>query len=193
MRLRKRISFIKDYCNMRIRRYRQEDLPSLVHIHRAAAQADGTEMMSDAEFEEWFMDSEVDVLSNAVVITDDDDELNTCGQAGTLDGLQGEIVGYTVVQLRQDTDAHHLLCQGAVHPDYRRHNAGRALMMAALNRAHTLAAELEFEAEDAGHRVYFEALLPVRDPASSRLAAKCEMEPTDERAPAGLRLYRREL
>src|SRR5690348_3225258 len=132
---------------MRIRRYRQEDLPSLIHIHRAAASADHTETMGYAEFEDWFTNPEVDALSNAVVITDDDDELNTWGQAGTLDGLQGEIVGYTVVQLRQDTDAYHLLCQGAVHPDYRRHNAGRALMMAALNRAHTLAAELEFEAE----------------------------------------------
>jgi len=74
---------------MRIRRYRQEDLPGLVHIHRAAAQADDIAMMNDAEFEAWFTAPEVDAVSNAVVITDDDDELNPWGQAGTLDGLQG--------------------------------------------------------------------------------------------------------
>src|SRR5579884_3179647 len=85
MRLGRRISFVKDCCNMRIRRYRQEDLPSLVHIYHAAAQADGTEMMNDAEFEAWLTDPEADAVSNAVVITDDDDELNPWGQAGTLD------------------------------------------------------------------------------------------------------------
>jgi GNAT superfamily N-acetyltransferase len=183
----------RKYWNMRLRRYRHEDLPGLVHIHRAAAQADSTEVMSDADFEAWLSDPEVDALSNAVVITDDDDELNTRGQAGTLDGLQGEIVGYSVVQLRQEVDAYHLLCQGAVHPDYRRRNAGRALLMSDLNRAHVLAEEFEFEAEEAGHPVYFEALLPLHDPASAHLAAKCEMELTDETAPTGLRLYRRQL
>lgn len=178
---------------MRIRRYRQEDLPGLLQVHRVAARADGTEMMNDAKFEAWFTNPGVDALANAVVITDDDDELNPWGQAGTLDGLQGEIVGYTVVELKQDANGYHLLCKGAVHPDYRRRNAGRALMMSALNRAHTLAAEFEFEAEEAGQPVYFEALFPVRDPASIRLATKCEMEPTGEPAPAGLRLYRRVL
>jgi len=33
----------------------------------------------------------------------------------------------------------------------------------------------------------------VRDPGAASLAAKCEMLPTDEPAPEGLRLYRREL
>jgi ribosomal protein S18 acetylase RimI-like enzyme len=178
---------------MRLRRYRHEDLPGLIHIHDAAAQTDGTAVMSDTDFEAWLTDSEVDALSNAVVITDDDDELNTWGQAGTLDGLQGEIVGYSVVQLRQGVDAYHLLCQGAVHPDYRGRNAGRALLMSDLNRARILAEEFEFEAEEAGYPVYFEALLPLHDPASAHLAAKCEMEPTDETAPTGLKLYRRAL
>src|SRR5205823_1968328 len=126
-------------------------------------------MMNDGEFEAWFTDPKVDALANAVVITDDDDELNPWGQAGTLDGLQGEIVGYTVVELHQDANAYHLLCKGAVHPEYRRHNAGRALMMAALNRTHMLTSEFEFEEEEAGQPVYFEALLPVRDPAAARL------------------------
>ncbi len=174
---------------MRIHRYRQEDLPSLIDIHRAVAQADGTKMMNDGEFEAWFTDPAVSALANAFVITNDDDELNSWGQAGTLDGLQGEIVGYTIVELQQDANAYHLLCKGAVHPEYRRRKAGRALMMAALNRTHMLTSE--FEEEEARHPVYFEALFPVRDPASAHLAAKCEMEPTDEPAPAGLRLYRR--
>ena len=178
---------------MRIRNFRQENILSLVHIEQIAAQADGRAAKSGTDFEAWLTDPELDALSNVFVITDDDDELNPWGQAGTLDGVEGEVVGYTAVQLCQDSHAYHLLCQGTVHPQYRRQNAGRILLIGAMNRARIIAAEFEFEAEQEGLPVYFDALLPVNDPASARLAAKCEMVSTDEPAPDGLRLYRREL
>ena len=178
---------------MRIRNFRSEDIPTLIHIQQAAAQVDRSVKMGEGEFAAWFLADIVDALSNAFVITDDDDELNTWGQAGTLEGIEGEIAGYTLVQLCRDRNGYHLRSQGAVHPQYRRRNAGRALLICALNRARLVAAEFEFEAEQEGISVYFEAWLPIDDPASDRLAAKCEMLPTDEQAPEGMRLYRRDL
>src|SRR5207244_10968046 len=96
-----------------------------------------------------------------------------------LDGIDGEIMRYTSRTLHQDEHAYHFLCQGAVSPRYRCQNAGRALLICALNRARILAAEFEFEAEQEGKPLYLEALLPLADPASSRLAAKCDMQPVD--------------
>jgi ribosomal protein S18 acetylase RimI-like enzyme len=178
---------------MRIRHFRQKDIPDLVHIYQAAASVDGTEMKNDAEIEEWLTDPELDAISNAFIVSDDDDELNTWGQAETLDGIEGEVVGFTVVTLRQDQHGYHFLCQGAVHPQYRRQHAGRLLLVGALNRTRLVASEFDFEAEQEGIPIYFEALLPAHDPLSASMAAKLEMQPTDEPAPAGLRLYRREL
>lgn len=181
------------YRPMRIRLYRQEDLPTLIAIQQVAAHHDGSRDVSAVAFETWLTAPELEATSNAFVITDDDDELNTWGQGGTLDGIEGEIVGYTVVQFHKDQQAYHLLCTGTVHPQHRRRHAGRALLICALNRARILAAEFEFEAEQEGHPVYFEVLLPTHDAASTRLAARCEMYATDEPAPEGMRLYRREL
>jgi ribosomal protein S18 acetylase RimI-like enzyme len=178
---------------MRIRNFRPEDILTLVHIQQAAAQVDRSVKMSEEEFTVWFLANTVDALSNAFVITDDDDELNTWGQAGTLEGIEGEIVGYTLVQFFQDRHGYHLQSQGAVHPQHRHRNAGRALLICALNRARLVATEFEFEAEQADIPIYFEAWLPIDDPASHRLAAKCEMVPTDEQASEGMRLYRRTL
>jgi ribosomal protein S18 acetylase RimI-like enzyme len=176
---------------MRIRPYRAEYLPALLQVQREAGKVDGTQVREEADFAAW-----LDLLSattNGFVVTDDDDELNPWGQAGTLDGLEGEVVGYTVVQLKQDQDGYHLLCQGTVHPQYRRQNAGRVLLVGAMNRARVLAADFEFEAEQEGVPVYFEALLPVSDDAAAHLAARCEMQPADEEPLPGMRLYRREL
>lgn len=178
---------------MRIRNFRENDIPRLVQIQQLAAELDGTEAMNAADFEEWLLQPEIDATSNVFVITDDDDALNEWGQAGTLEGLEGETAGYTVLQLRRSEHSYHFLCLGAVHPLYRRQNAGFALLVSALNRVHMLSSEFEFEAEQAGHPLYFEALLPVRDSASERLARKCEMQPVNERALEGMRLYRREL
>jgi ribosomal protein S18 acetylase RimI-like enzyme len=178
-------------CNMRIRHYRPEYLSAIVQIQHASARVDGTTTRSEADIESWLQELEAE--ANAFVVTDDDDELNTWGQAGTLDGVEGEVAGYTVVQLFHNQSGYHFLCQGTVPPHYRRQHAGRTLLVGALNRARLLASDFEFEAEQQGIPIYFEALLPVADPTSAYLATKCEMQPANEAAPVGMCLYRREL
>jgi ribosomal protein S18 acetylase RimI-like enzyme len=178
---------------MRIRNYRQGDIPTLVHIQQLAAQADNVDSMSIVDFEEWLTQPELRAASNIFLITDDDDDLNNWGQGDVLDGLEGEVVGYSVLQFRQSHHAYHFLCEGAVLPQYRSRGAGQALMICALNHARLLASEFEFEAQQQGFPIYFEALLPVEDPASESLAAKFEMYSTDEPALKGKQLYRGEL
>ena len=179
---------------MRIRNYRPEDLPTLVQIQQLAAQVDSyNNMEPEISVEKQLTSPEIDARSNVFVITDDDDELNTWGQAGTLDGIEGEIVGYTLLTLYQDVDAYHFVCQGAVQPQQRQRGAGRLLLVGALNRARILAADFEFEAEQEGIPVYFEALLPIRNTTSSRLTDKCEMQTVDEEKQNNMQLYRREL
>src|SRR6266516_20093 len=164
---------------MRIRNYRPVDLPTLIEIHQLAAKIDGIEARNAADFETWLTNPELQAEHNVFVITDDD-ESNTWGQGDTLEGIEGEVVGYTVLTLHQDEQAYHFLCQGTVHPQYRRQNAGRALLICALNRARIWATEFEFEAEQGDRPIYLEALLPLHDPASSKLAIKCEMQLTNE-------------
>src|SRR5712692_5770689 len=155
---------------MRIRNYRQGDVEMLEYIQQLAAKADGTRAIDRHDFEVWLLKPELEARFNVFVITDDD-ESNEWGQGGTLEGVEGEIIGYTVLQLRYSRHGYHFLCEGAVHPAHRQRGAGRALLICALNRARTWSADFEFEAEEKGHPIYFEALLPLRDPASPRLAA----------------------
>src|SRR5215467_10688824 len=155
---------------MRIRNYRQGDIPTLNYIQHLAAQADNVESMSMAEFEEWLAQPELQAESNIFLITDDDDDLNNWGQGDVLDGLEGEVIGYTVLQLRQSQHEYHFLCEGAVLPQHRRRGAGQALLICALNHARLRASEFEFEAQQQGIPIYFESLLPVGDPASESLA-----------------------
>ena len=176
---------------MRIRNYRPEDLPTLVQIQQATLLVDGGD--PTPAIEAWLRDAETDVRADAFVITDDDDELNTWGQAGTLDGIEGEIVGYTTVTLRQDPDAYHFLCRGAVHPQQRQRGAGRLLLVGALNRARSLGAEFEYEAEQAGVALYFEVLFPTRESTRSRLTEKCELQVVAGATHNGAQLYRREV
>ncbi|HEY7416766.1 MAG TPA: hypothetical protein VH593_16390, partial [Ktedonobacteraceae bacterium] len=161
---------------MRIRNYRQEDLSTVVQIERLAREVDGREALDEAAFISWLLAPSLNAADNVFVITNDDDELQTWGQAGTLEGIEGEIVGYTSVQLQRDAYAFHILCQGTVYPPYRKMHAGRALLICALNRARILELDVDFEAEQAGLPVYFEALLPMQDPMSTYLAARCEMQ-----------------
>jgi GNAT superfamily N-acetyltransferase len=177
---------------MRIRNYRLGDIPTLVHIQQLAAQTDGIQAEDTGDLERELTSPELDAESSVFVITDDD-ESNQWGQAGTLEGVEGEIVGYTILHLHKDQQAYHFLCEGTVHPQHRRRNAGRSLLICALNRARIWSAEFEFEAEQEGYPMYFEALLPQNDPAAPHLAAKCEMEPTDEQVGEGMKLYRREM
>jgi ribosomal protein S18 acetylase RimI-like enzyme len=178
---------------MRIRNYRQGDIPTLVSIQQIAAETDDTELMSTADFEDWLAQPELGVGFNMFLITDDDDDVNSWGQGDGLDGLEGEAVGYTVLQLRRSQHAYHFLCEGAVLPQHRRRGAGQALLICALNHARIRASELEFEARKQGFPIYFEALLSVNDPASEILATQFEMQPTDEPGLKGMRLYRSEL
>lgn len=179
---------------MRIRRYRLGDIPTLAHIQQAVSRIDGAEPLSEVDFEEWFAQPGLEAESNVFLITDDDDELNEWGQAGTLDGLEGEVAGYTVLQLRHSRHAYHFLCEGTVLPAYRRQGAGHSLLICALNQARIRIFELEQEGEgQQDHPVYFEALLPKSDPASDSLAAALEMQPIDEPVLKGMRLYRSEM
>jgi GNAT superfamily N-acetyltransferase len=178
---------------MRIRNYRHGDIPTLVHIQHLAAQADNVDSMSMADFEEWLAQPELQAGSSIFLITDDDDDLNNWGQGDVLDGLEGEVVGFTVLQLRQSHNAYHFLCEGAVLPQHRRQGAGQALLICALNHARLLASEFEFEAQQQAIPIYFEALLPVKDTASESLAAKFDMQLTDEPTLKGMQLYRSEL
>ncbi|MBV9256814.1 MAG: hypothetical protein JO215_02225, partial [Ktedonobacteraceae bacterium] len=70
---------------MRIRTFHYEDIPALIEIEQQAAPADGRTLRQ--HFVDWLTAPERDALSNVFVITDDDDELNTWGQAGTLEGI----------------------------------------------------------------------------------------------------------
>lgn len=175
---------------MRIRRYRRGDMPTLAYIQQAAARVDGVAPLSEEDFEEWFAQPGLQAESNVFLITDDDDELNEWGQAGTLDGLEGEVAGYTVLQVRRSRHAYHFLCEGAVLPHFRRQGVGQSLLICALNRARMRIFELERGSVDDQLPVYFEALLPASDPASQKLAEKCEMLPVDEPVLRGMRLYR---
>jgi len=178
--------------NMRIRNYRQGDIPTLAHIQQLAAQVDGTEEMSETDFEEWLTQPGFDAEFNVFLVTDDD-ELNEWGQGGTLEGIEGEVIGYTVLQMRKSQHAYHFLCEGAVLPEHRHRGAGQALLICAINHARIWSAEYEYEAQEEGYPIYFEALLPLRDPGSAYVAETCEMKPTDEPTLEGMQLYRAEL
>ena len=177
---------------MRIRNYRQSDIVVLNYIQHLAAQTDGTRAIDTNDFEAWLLKPELDARFNVFVVTDDD-ESNEWGQGGTLEGMEGEVIGYTILQLHQDEHTYHFLCEGAVHPQHRRRGTGTALLICALNRAHLLAAGFDLSMERKDHPVYFEVLLPIRDPAAGNLAARCEMEPAEEQAAPGMKLYRRAL
>lgn len=177
---------------MRIHSYRSRDLTTLLQLQQAASLVDGNSN-SVAGLETWLNDPAMEAEANTFVITDDDDELNPWGQAGTLEGIEGEIIGYTTLHLSRDEQGergYHFLCRGTVHPQYRRQNAGRLLLIGARNRARLLASEFEFEAEQEGIPIYFEAWLPTHDAASPRLAAKFEMQPVKDAIQEGMQLYR---
>ncbi|GCE02922.1 GNAT family N-acetyltransferase [Dictyobacter aurantiacus] len=178
---------------MRIRYFRPGDISTIINIRQAAAIADRIPTTSEEAFTAWFLAPEREAQANAFVMTDDDDELLTWGQAGTLEGIEGEIVGYTIVECLRDAEGYHLRCRGAVHPEHRRRGAGRALLVGALNRARLLASDFEFEAEAEGVPIYFEALLPGADQASSQLAVKCDLAVVHQFNIDGLQLYRMEI
>jgi GNAT superfamily N-acetyltransferase len=177
---------------MRIRNYRQVDIHTLNELLRLSAVTDEFEVKDMLDVDAWLVDPGQEAVNKVFVVTDDDDS-NEWGQGGTLEGVEGEIVGFTAVVMHEDAQAYRFLCRGTVHPQFRRRNAGRALLICALNHARSVSAEFEFEAEEEGRHIFLEALLPLHDLASASLAEKCDMQMTDESMVNGMKLYRREL
>ncbi|WP_376795690.1 GNAT family N-acetyltransferase [Thermogemmatispora sp.] len=185
---------------MRVREARPGDLAQIRDLQQQAEQIDGC-LFSTAAWQDWLASLDLGELGPTLfVLLDDDDELNTWGQGGTLEGLEGELIGYTLLHLMRDGEGYHLRCEGTVHPDHRRRGGGRALLVCALNRARLWGGELEDESQRRGLALWFEVLLPRRDPAAARLAARCELEAVSDATCAGQRaaddgfqLYRRSL
>ena len=178
---------------MRIRTYRSGDIPTLLHIQQIAARFDGLEPMTETDFEQLLAASMTRHGYNVFLITDDDDELNTWGQGETLEGVEGEVVGYAILRLSRDERAYHFHCYGAVLPEQRARGAGYALLLCSLNHARMQSIDFAAEARQQGLPLYFEFELPARDPASEQLARTFELEMAGEASQAGLRLYRTEL
>lgn len=178
---------------MRIRTYRPGDIPTLVQIQQAAARFDGLATMNEAEFEQLLAQSATRSGYSIFLITDDDDELNTWGQGETLEGLEGEVVGYAMLHLARDQHAYHLRSCGAVLPEHRQRGAGHALLLCALNHARMQAIDIINEAYQQGLPIYFEAEFPVHDASAERLARTFELDAVSGPVEPGMVLYRLEL
>ena len=178
---------------MRIRSYRAGDIPTLVYIQQEAARADGLELQDEAAFHTLLDQPELHGGYYAFLITDDDEQ-NTWGQGESLDGLEGEVVGYTILQLQQNEQgAYRFHSHGAVLPEHRQRGGGYSLLLCALNHSRLKAIDLSNHTNTQGQPVYFEVLLPASDPTTARLADLFDLEETAEAAPTGLRLYQTQL
>lgn len=176
--------------DMRIRNARKEDIASLVTLALLTTEFDGYHLPSRAQQEDQFKEWLSNPSFHGFVATDDDDELQTWGQAGTLDGLEGEIIAYTFMQSTRDNEGYHFRCHGSVHPQHRNQHIGYALLICALNRSHLVAADFEFEARSTNIPLYFEAFFPSNDPTIAHLARRFDMSATDIVTSSGLCLYR---
>ena len=178
---------------MRIRTYRAGDIVTLVHIQQQVAQFDHLEPMGQEAIERLLVQSIRRTGYNVFLITDDDDELNTWGQGESLDGPEGEVVGYTILHLSQGQRSYHFHCYGTVLPEHRGRGAGHALLICAMNHARMQSIDFIFEARRSGQPIYFEVELPAHDPALEYLVKMFELEETDAPLQPGQRLYRTEL
>lgn len=178
---------------MRIRTYRPGDIPTLLQVQHLAAAFDGLAPLSEADFALLLARSHKRSGDNVFLLTDDDDELNTWGQGETLDGLQGEVVGYTILQLSMSEQAYHFRCHGTVLPDYRGQGAGHGLLLCALNHARIQSLDFAAEARRQQMPIYFEVPLPAEATASAHLARNLELENTGALVGTRFLLYRTEL
>ncbi len=178
---------------MRIRTYRTGDIPILVHVQQQAAAFDGLKKLNEADFRHLLDNALTRRGYSVFLLTDDDDELNTWGQGETLEGVEGEVIGYTILQLRQNEEAYHFYCHGTVLPDHRGRGAGHGLLLCALNHARLQALDFIAQARQQGRPVYFEVPLPASDSGSARLADDFELENTGIHPQSRLLLYRTEL
>lgn len=175
---------------MRIRTYRSGDIPTLVQIQQTAARFDHLEPVNESDFAQLLAQSMKRSGYNVFLITDDDDELNTWGQGETLEGLEGEVVGYTILHVDKSPRAYHIHSYGAVLPEHRQRGAGYALLLCALNHARMQALNFMGEARRQGLPIYFEVELPTHDLTTEPLARTFELEETTEPAHTGMRVYR---
>lgn len=178
---------------MRIRTYRSGDIAALVHIQQVAARFDGLKAMSEADLTRLLAESTTRFGYNIFLITDDDDELITWSQGENLEGVEGEIVGYTILHPTADEHAYHFRCHGAVLPEHRRRGVGHALVLCAMNHARMQAIDFINEARQRNLPIYFEITLPANDASAKDLASAFELEESDETTAPGLRVYRTEL
>ena len=175
---------------MRIRTYRPGDIPLLVHVQHGSAAVDGLELLNEADFAHLLERSLRRTGYNVFLLTDDDDELNTWGQGESLEGVEGEVIGYTILQLSRDEDAYHFYCHGTVLPAYRARGAGHGLILCALNHARLQALDFVAQARQQGTPIYFEVPLPINDAGAQRLAWDFELEKTSIQPQERLLLYR---
>ena len=178
---------------MRIRTYRSGDIPILAHVQHIAAAFDGLEPLSEADFANLLDRSLTRRGYNVFLLTDDDDELNTWGQGESLEGVEGEVVGYTILQLSASKAAYHFRCYGTVLPEYRARGAGHGLILCALNHARLQALDFVAQARQQGTPIYFEVPLPVNNGGAERLASDFELEKSETLVTERLLLYRTEL
>lgn len=178
---------------MRIRTYRPGDIPALAQIQQSAARVDGLEVMDEAAFAQLVAQVASRYSDNIFLITDDDDEVNVWGQGETLEGIEGEVVGYTILYGYKDQRAYHFRSTGTVLPEYRQQGAGHALLLCAINHARIQALDISTDAHQQGLPMLFEVELPASDPVAEQLAGEFELELSDEKAQPGLRVYQTEL
>lgn len=178
---------------MRIRTYRPGDIPLLAHVQHQAAAVDGLELLSETDFARLLERSIRRTGYNVFLLTDDDDELNTWGQGESLEGVEGEVIGYTILQFSRDEDAYHFYCHGTVLPEYRSRGAGHGLILCALNHARLQSLDFVAQARQQGTPIYFEVPLLANDAGAQRLAWDFELEKTSFQPQKHLLLYRAEL
>lgn len=178
---------------MRIRTYRPGDIPLLVQVQQQAAAVDGLKMLDEADFASLLAHALTRRGYTVFLLTDDDDELNTWGQGETLEGVEGEVIGYTILQLSQNEEAYHFYCHGTILPEHRGRGAGHGLVLCALNHARLQALDFMAQARQQGIPIYFEVPLLANDGGSARLASDFEMDNTGIHPQDHLLLYRLEL
>jgi GNAT superfamily N-acetyltransferase len=178
---------------MRIRTYRSGDIPILVHVQHIAAAFDGLEPLNEADFATLLDRSFTRRGYNVFLLTDDDDEQNTWGQGESLEGVEGEVVGYTILQMSASEEAYHFRCHGTILPEYRSRGAGHGLILCALNHARLQSLDFVAQARQQGTPIYFEVPLPANHGGAERLASDFELEKSATLVPERLLLYRTEL
>jgi GNAT superfamily N-acetyltransferase len=178
---------------MRIRTYRLGDAPLLFSIQQTAARFAGQAPLLESAFAQILARAVTRPGYNVFLLTDDDDELNTWGQGETLDGLEGEVIGYAILHLIEDGHAYRIYCHGAVLPEHRRRGGGHALLLCALNHARMRALDLAPRAHQEGLPIYFETSLPASDASAGHLARTFELEEVPGEGAPGQVLFRTEL